>query len=73
MHNIERVKAFGCKLLPTKSQLYCLICMTENNEYKYVASKLGISVKTVESHLFQLSRALKSYRPSKLIAVLRAF
>lgn len=43
----------------TTKEIECLLYMVENNAYKFVANRMGVSVKTIEAHNKRITNKIK--------------
>lgn len=55
----------------TEKELQCLLCAKYNQAHKYIAAKLNINIRTVESHMANITDKLKNITLHNLIALLR--
>lgn len=55
----------------SNKEMMCLLCMIENNTYKYIAKKMNLSIKTIESHVNHIANKVKSKNLEAIIEFLR--
>ena len=55
----------------SEKEIICLLHMTENSSHKYVAKKMNVSTKTIESHVNNIINKLKLKTVSELLEFLR--
>lgn len=57
--------------VPTPREINVLLAMVENSAYKYVAKKLFVNCRTVETHVINLMNKLSSTTLPELLVILR--
>lgn len=56
----------------SEKELICLLHMIDNNSYKYVARKMHLSIKTIETHINHILNKTKVKNLNEIIEYLRA-
>lgn len=65
------VKEFFYEQL-TEKETICLLSAKQDQSYKYIAQQLGVSLKTVETHLSNIANKLKNYSVREVFSFLRS-